>query len=111
MPIDCPISFKRLTRDEFHDLDYTVMGQVFAIHNDLGRFCEEPIYKTDLAMRLRELGIDRIRTELPVTVCWKNLKVSLYQAALTELLGGKDRVIQRIPLEREGRLLGSQRIA
>lgn len=72
MPITLPIHFNRLTRDEFHDLDYRVMEHAFASQNDLGRFCDEAIYQTDLALRLRAGGIGPVRTELPVTVTWRD---------------------------------------
>ena len=38
------------------------------------------------------------------------LEVALYQSALTHLFGGEERVIQRVPLSRDGIALGTQQI-
>lgn len=38
MPITCPIPLRRLGRQEFGELSYDVMREVFAIHHELGRF-------------------------------------------------------------------------
>ena len=62
MPIILPRTLKRLSRDEFRELDYAVMAQAFACHNELGRLCDERAYQVDLAERLRASGFD------PVTV-------------------------------------------
>jgi hypothetical protein len=37
MPIEHDIKIKPISEDDFHDLDYEVMGLVFSIHNELGR--------------------------------------------------------------------------
>ncbi len=44
MPIYCPITFPRLSEDEMHTIDYTVMGHAFATHRELGRLCDESLY-------------------------------------------------------------------
>lgn len=52
MPIITRIPLRRLTQQEFGDLAYEVMRHVFDIHNELGRFFDEKIYKQALAHRL-----------------------------------------------------------
>ncbi len=52
MPIHCPIKANRISQDEFKHLSNEVMGHVFAIHNDFGRFFDEIVYKKELADRM-----------------------------------------------------------
>ena len=51
MPITLRTPLRRLSQAEFGDLAYSVMGCVFQIHRDLGRFFDEKIYKRELAHR------------------------------------------------------------
>lgn len=68
MPITCPIKFKPTAREEYRKLDYQVMQQVFACHNELGRLCDEAIYQNDLKARLCASGLGSVHTEVPLTV-------------------------------------------
>lgn len=52
MPITTRIPLRRLTQEEFSEVAYEVMRHVFDIHNELGRFFDEKIYKRELAHRL-----------------------------------------------------------
>lgn len=63
MPIIVPTGLRRLSQAEFGQLAYAVMGCVFEIHRDLGRFFDEKIYKRELAHRL-----PGVRLEVPVRV-------------------------------------------
>src|SRR5262245_1645577 len=51
MPIQTGTPVRRLTQPEFGDLAYVVMGHVFDIHAEFGRFFDERIYKRELARR------------------------------------------------------------
>ena len=51
MPIRCRIPLRRYTQHEFGDLSYEVLREVFTIHNEMGRFFDEKIYKAALAAR------------------------------------------------------------
>ncbi len=70
MPVSCPIQFKILTDDEFRNLDYRVMAQVFASHNEMSRLCDENIYKADLAARWEAAGLGPVHTEVALDVTW-----------------------------------------
>jgi len=72
MPIHVPIPFPRLTEQEMAELDYSVMGQVFAVQSDLGRLCDELVYQSELAARLHSVGLGTVRRELPVTVSFRD---------------------------------------
>ncbi|MFQ5864676.1 MAG: hypothetical protein ACE5IW_05540 [bacterium] len=51
MPIKLSVQSRPISYDDFHSLDYEVMGIVFSIHRDLGRFWNEKIYQNELAYR------------------------------------------------------------
>lgn len=68
MPISIPIKLRRLDQDEFRKLDYTVMAHAFASQNELGRLCDEGIYRRDLSLRLDDAGIGPTRMEFPIQV-------------------------------------------
>ena len=57
MPISSLIKIREISRDEYHRLDYRVMGVVYGIHNDLGRLYDEKIYRRALANRCRRIGL------------------------------------------------------
>jgi GxxExxY protein len=63
MPVALNIPIRRLSQAEFGEVAYEVMQHVFAIHNELGRFCDEKIYKRELARRL-----PNVRLEEPIDV-------------------------------------------
>jgi hypothetical protein len=52
MAVTLPIPIRRLSQSEFGELAFDVMRHVFAIHNEIGRFFDEKIYKRELARRL-----------------------------------------------------------
>ncbi|MGH7971854.1 MAG: GxxExxY protein [Limisphaerales bacterium] len=78
MPVSCPVQLRSLSEEEFHELDYAVMRHVFACHNDLGRFCDEEIYQSDIALRLRSAGFNGLGTEVPFTVSFKDFSKTYY---------------------------------
>jgi GxxExxY protein len=91
MSISCPVTIRRLTAEEFKDMDYRVMRHAFATQNELGRLCDEHIYQKDLAARLAADGFGRVRCEVPVTVIHDSFRKVYYldllvaDAALYEL--------------------------
>jgi GxxExxY protein len=68
MPIVCPLSLSPISDESFDKLDAIVMTCAYASHNDLGRLCDERVYENDIADRLRCQGIDRVHSQVPVTV-------------------------------------------
>lgn len=59
-----PIS---LSENEFHALDYQVMGLAFGIHNEMGNLWNEHEYRKELGSRCRFAGMDASE-EVPVTI-------------------------------------------
>lgn len=68
MPIECSVGLNPISQRDFHLLDELVMEQVFAVHNDLGRFHDEKIYQNELSYRCREMGFEEVLTETPIRV-------------------------------------------
>jgi len=76
MPIDCPITLPRLSEDEMREIDYAVMGHVFAAHRELGRLCDESVYQHKLLQRLEAAGIEAA-IEVPVTLSHREFSIRL----------------------------------
>ena len=77
MPITCRIPLRRLSQQEFGELSYDVMRDMFAIHNELGRFFDEAIYKRALAARR-----DDVRLEEPIDVTFRTFTKQYFMDVL-----------------------------
>ncbi len=69
MPVSLPLPIRRMSQDEFGELSFTVMRHVFAIHNEMGRFFDERVYKQELAHRL-----PNVRLEQPLDVTFDSFR-------------------------------------
>jgi GxxExxY protein len=72
MPIKIGVRTEPITQDDFHAIDYEVMGIVFSIHRELGRLWNEKIYQNELVHRCRGAGFERIYAEVPICVSYKD---------------------------------------
>src|SRR5205823_5765335 len=63
MPVTVHAEVRRLTEDEFSDVAYKVMGHVFAVHSEFGRFFREEIYHQEIARRCGGIA------KAPIEVC------------------------------------------
>ncbi len=77
MSVSCPIAFLPLTDDERRPIDFETMRHAFAAHNELGRLCDEVIYKNDLLVRLKAAGLTA-QAEVPVTVEWRGFRKTYF---------------------------------
>ncbi len=68
MPITCNAKIEPIAKDDFHALDYKVMGLAFAIHQKLGRFWDEAIYQNELAYQIQKAGLGEAILEVPIHV-------------------------------------------
>ena len=73
MPITHSLRLRRISQQDFGELAYTVMEQVFAIHNEFGRFFDERIYKRALAARMTGIAL-----EVPITVSFDRFSKTYY---------------------------------
>jgi GxxExxY protein len=67
------LPIRRLSQNEFGDMAFHVMRHVFAIHNDIGRFFDERIYKQELAFRMPE-----VRSEVPIDIKFESFCTTLF---------------------------------
>lgn len=82
MPIKTRFKFKHISDKEFYSLDYQVMGILFEIHNEFGPFCDEKIYKAELAERCQKRGLGTIQTEEPICVSCHEFSKNYYMDLL-----------------------------
>ena len=71
-PVHCPIALKPLTRQEFDALSRKIMAHVFASQNELGRLCDEAVYRNDIALRLQASGLGPVTVEVPLSISWRD---------------------------------------
>jgi GxxExxY protein len=81
MPITPLHPVPRVSQSEFKDLSYTVLGILFEIHSEVGRFFDERIYKQELKARLPSLEL-----EFPILVSHEGYSTTYYVDAI--LIGG-----------------------
>lgn len=67
-----------ISRNEYHEIDYLVMGLVFQIHQELGPYWNEKIYQNELACRCQESGLFLVETEVPVYISLRNFEKVYY---------------------------------
>jgi GxxExxY protein len=77
-PVSCPVLFRAITANEFAELDYCVMKCAYACQNELGRLCDEAVYKLDMKKRLIESGFQLVRTEVPLTVTHRDFSKTYF---------------------------------
>lgn len=82
MPIKPTIATRRISPEEFKHLAYDVMEQVYAIHNDFGRFFDERIYKQELAARMNSVEL-----EIAVDVIHQSFSKRYFADALVHRAG------------------------
>jgi GxxExxY protein len=58
MPITARVPIRKLSQAAFGEIAFEVMRHTFAIHNQLGRFFEEKIYKQELARRMEGVSLE-----------------------------------------------------
>lgn len=78
MPITHNFKIQHLSEDDFHALDYRVMGLAFSIHRELGRFWNEGIYQQELAHRCKKAGIQKVIIEAPIKVSYQDFTKFYY---------------------------------
>lgn len=69
MPVTLQTPIRNLSQDDFGELAYEVLRHVFAIHNELGRYFDESIYKRELAFRM-----PNVRLEEPIDVVFDSFR-------------------------------------
>jgi len=78
MPIKVHADLRHLDQDEFGEIAYEVMDHVFAVHNNMGRFLDEDIYRNAVAARV---GGDS-QTEVLIEVAFEDFLKEYYMDLL-----------------------------
>src|SRR5688572_16390657 len=84
MPVECAASPVAVGQEEFHAIDRIVMGEIFSMHNSMGRFFDERIYQDALAHRCAARGLEVMR-EVEIRVKHGTFQKSYF---LDMLIGG-----------------------
>ncbi len=79
MPIQVGATTRRLDQRGFGRIAYDVMGYVFEIHNEFGRFFDEKIYKWELNRRC-----PGVQLEVPIEVTFESFRKLYFLDALVE---------------------------
>jgi len=79
MPIQIHADTRRMNQQEFGRIAYDVMDHAFAVHNEMGRFFDENIYRDAVAGR-----IARSQTEVLVEVRFEDFRKDYYLDLLVD---------------------------
>jgi GxxExxY protein len=83
MGVSHDIQAREISKDEYHGLDYVVMGLAFELHNEFGRFHDERVYRNELVNLCRGKGLT-VRSEVPLHVSCGSFSKTLYMDMLVE---------------------------
>jgi len=72
MGIEFNKQITKLSDNDFHKLDYKITGLSFNVHDTLGKFWNENVYRNLLVQMCMANGINNIDSEVPITVKYKN---------------------------------------
>ncbi len=81
MSILCKEKIIRIDQSEFDKLNYDIMKYSFELHNQLGCFGKEIVYKKELANICNSNGLE-VKTEVPITVALNEFSKTYYIDAL-----------------------------
>lgn len=84
MPIEPSVKIERISEQEFYAIDHEIMGAVFTIHNEMGRFYDEKIYQNEIAYRCQEMDLGEVLTEVPIRVSYRNFMKFYYVDLLVD---------------------------
>ena len=82
MPINTRFKIENISDKEFYSLDYKIMGIVFDVHNEFGHFCNEKIYKIELADRCQKRELGAVQIEEPIYVSYNDFTKIYYMDLL-----------------------------
>ena len=79
MPITVKTPIRRLTQGEFGEIAYEVMGVVYRLQTELGRFFVERVYKQALVASL-----PGVEVEVPIELAWRDFATTRFLDVLVE---------------------------
>ncbi len=66
MPIDVGTDIRVLDQEEFHSLHRKILGIIFDVHNEFGRFLDELLFKREIQARCEASQIVPAHPELKI---------------------------------------------
>ncbi len=84
MPIYHNTDVNSISDNEFYSIDYEIIGLIFSIHRDMGRFWSEKIYQNELADRCIKSGFNNIKIEVPIQVLHIDFSKTYYADLIVE---------------------------
>jgi GxxExxY protein len=75
---------KRISEQDFHEIDFQITGLALGIHNEIGRLWHEKIYRNLLADRCSKAGFANVETEVPIIVSYKDFVKEYYADLLVD---------------------------
>ncbi len=85
MPVTVNSEIVRLTQSEFSDVVYSLMSEVFLLHNEMGSLFNEQVYHKILKKR-----VSNLETEVMITVSFKHFSKKYY----IDLLAAKGAILE-----------------
>ncbi len=76
MPIQIATEIFALSQAEFHELAAKLLGIVFEVHNQFGRFLDEALYKSEIAARWETAGLGTAASEVQINVSHETFRKS-----------------------------------
>ena len=74
MPIEVASEIRLFDQEAFHALDRKLLGIVFDVHNEFGRFLAEPLYKAEITARWLDAGLGATKREVRITVTHESFR-------------------------------------
>lgn len=74
MPIKVESPIKVFDQETFHALDRKLMGIVFEVHNEFGRFLDEDLYKREIASRWVDADLGSSEREVRICVTHESFR-------------------------------------
>jgi GxxExxY protein len=68
MPIEVQTGIRVFDQEEYHALNRKVLGVVFEVQNDFGRFLDEELAKGEIATRCAQIGLAPVEREVRIRV-------------------------------------------
>jgi GxxExxY protein len=78
MPIQIDTEIMVLSQVEFHELAAKLLGIVFDVHNQFGRFLDEALYKSEIAARWETAGFGVAAREVQINVSHETFRKNYF---------------------------------
>lgn len=74
MPIEVTTKIEVFDQETFREQNTRLLGMVFEVHNEFGRFLDEALYKNELAARWLAAGLGTVEREVQINVSHESFR-------------------------------------